>query len=132
MNKVEMKKMLPIIQAYVDGKVVEYQEAETGEWKAIEDYEFLITNDDKPRYYRIKPEPKYRPFKNADECWNEMLKHQPFGWVKGPFGEYAVIDFIDASGTARHGNVTWSFKKSFDNIAFADGAPFGIKEGGEE
>lgn len=29
--------------------------------------------------YRIKPEPKYRPFKDAKECWQEMQKHQPFG-----------------------------------------------------
>lgn len=27
-------------------------------------------------------EPSYRPFKNQEECWNEMLKHEPFGWVK--------------------------------------------------
>ena len=76
--------------------------------------------------------PKYRPFKDAEECWNEMLKHQPFGWMKSPFGEYFVIDFIDASGTARHGRATWSFKKSFKDVVFADGTPFGIKEGGEE
>ena len=90
-----MKEMLPIIQAYVDGKVVEYLEAETGEWKAIEDYPFLITLDDKPRYYRIKPE--YHPFNSREECWNEMLKHEPFGWVTDGHSSYN-ISVIDDTG----------------------------------
>ena len=28
-----------------------------------------------------KKEPTYLPFKNKEECWAEMQKHQPFGWV---------------------------------------------------
>jgi hypothetical protein len=133
MTREEMKKMLPIIQAYVDGKTVEYYNEHESEWVPFDkEYSFFITFFDSPKAYRIKPEPKYRPFKDAEECWNEMLKHQPFGWIKGPFGEYAAIDFIDAGGTARHGKATWDFKESFDDVVFADGTPFGIKEGGEE
>ena len=133
MNREEMKKMLPIIQAYVDGKEVEYYNKHGGKWVPYaNECSFYITCSDKPGNYRIKPEPKYRPFKDAEECWNEMLKHQPFGWIKGSFGEYATIDFIDECGTARHGKATWNFKKSFDKVTFSDGTPFGIKEGGEE
>lgn len=48
--------------------------------------------------YRIKPEPKYRPFKDAEECWNEMQKHQPFGWTKliGTI-EYSFITDVNDS-----------------------------------
>ena len=145
MTREEMKKMLPIIQAYVDGKVVEYQDAETGEWQAVEDYLFLITVDDKPRYYRIKPEPKYRPFKDAEECWNEMLKHEPFGWLKHQSSEW-----LEDEDESWYENITtvmsttvWfnaddiesrtlSFKKVMKEYTFVDGTPFGIKEGGEE
>lgn len=128
MNREEAKELLPIIQAYAEGK--EMQLKNNGVWLDAKYYiQFdKITSDE----IRIKPEPKCRPFKDADECWNEMLKHQPFGWVKGEFGEYATIDFIDECGTARHGKATWNFKKSFDEVIFADGTPFGIKEGGEE
>ena len=128
MNREEAKELLPIIQAYAEGK--EIQLKNNNVWL---DAKYHIPFDQiTPDEIRIKPETKYRPFKDAYECWNEMLKHQPFGWVKGPFGEYATIDFIDECGTARHGKATWNFKKSFDEVIFADGTPFGIKEGGEE
>ena len=127
MNREEAKELMPIIQAYAEGKTIETYLEYDNKWKGCFNPAFNPENK-----YRIKPEPKYRPFKDADECWNEMLKHQPFGWVKGSFGEYATIDFIDECGTARHGKATWNFKKSFDKVTFADGTPFGIKEGGEE
>lgn len=127
MNRERAKKLLSVIQAYAEGKDVQYYCSKVEKWCKCEEPNFESGSE-----WRIKPEAKYRPFKDADECWNEMLKHQPFGWMKSTFGEYFVIDFIDASGTARHGRATWSFKKSFDDVVFADGCIFGIKEGGEE
>ena len=32
-------------------------------------------------YYGKPTEPTYRPFKSKEECWQEMIKHQPFGRV---------------------------------------------------
>ena len=125
MTREEMKKMLPIMQAYVDGKAIQHKEYDfdgSYEWKDFSG------EWDWHSMYRIKPEPKYRPFKGAEECWNEILKHEPFGWVKGSFGEYVTIDFIDECGTARHGKATWNFKKSFDEVTFADGSVFGVKD----
>jgi hypothetical protein len=128
MNREEAKELLPVIQAFADGENVEYYNKADDKWYKMDTPSFSSAFK-----WRIKPnEPEYRPFKDADECWNEMLKHEPFGWVKGPFGEYAVIDFIDANGTARHGKATWDFKKSFDDVVFADGCIFGIKKGGKE
>ncbi len=43
--------------------------------------------------YRIKPESKYRPFKDEKECWQEMQKHQPIGWITFQDGE--VKSLID-------------------------------------
>lgn len=68
--------------------------------------------------YRIKPEPKYRPFKNKEECWQEMQKHQPFGWVKTDEGYEQVW----------HVNKGDDFNATFKTCTFADGTPFGIKE----
>ena len=87
--------------------------------------------------YRIKPEPKYRPFKTQEECWNEMLEHQPFGWVKSKKSERhfsigSVLwnnDFNDVFVTfAFDGMLGRSSKSVFEDFTFDDGTPFGIKE----
>ena len=86
--------------------------------------------------YRIKPESKYRPFKNAEECWQEMQKHQPFGWVKNiEFAKYFLIDeitslFSDAQiHISAYERKNWScFSTVFHNYTFPDGTPFGILE----
>ena len=66
-------------------------------------------------------EPSYRPFKTMDECWNEMLKHQPFGWLcQKCDGYYVPIRFDIYEDTAF---IYW-----FNKYNFADGTPFGILE----
>ena len=58
----ETKKLLPIIQAFVEGKTIQYKFSEG--WR---DLDGLTVLSDTSKY-RIKPEPKYRPFKNQEEC----------------------------------------------------------------
>ena len=73
--------------------------------------------------------PKYRPFETADECWNEMLKHHPFGWLmNGKFKFRATIRCVAHNNniTLSNGSV-FSFSETFDKYTFADGTPFGIK-----
>jgi hypothetical protein len=77
MNRQQAKELPPIIQAFAEGKTIQVQEDIN--WC------YLGNNADfnlSPQRYRIKTEPKYRPFENKEECWQEMLKHQPFGWTK--------------------------------------------------
>ena len=63
-------------------------------WFKIKDMDF-----NQGIIFRIKPEPKYRPFENAEECLAEMQKHQPFGWVKDKIDkDYALITAIDNDG----------------------------------
>ena len=76
MTREEVKNLLPIIQAYADGKNIQYLNKDFI-WDDFEDQTFFGGVS-----YRIKPEHKYRPFKTTEECWNEMLKHQPFGWIR--------------------------------------------------
>lgn len=81
--------------------------------------------------YRIKPEPKYRPFKDAKECWNEMLKHQPFGVVKDKyFANYQThraFACLITNGCDFGGYEDETFESCFKNLLFADGTPFGVK-----
>lgn len=125
MTREEAKKLLPIIQAFSEGKGIE---TKTGSgWISIENMSFAGN----PNSYRIKPEPKYRSFKNAEECLDEMLKHQPFGWIKTKEGGYFNIlsvddyyaGFADKDGSA----ILLSSKNSYQDNTFYDGTPFGVK-----
>lgn len=85
--------------------------------------------------YRIKPEPKYRSFKDAEECWQEMQKHQPFGWIKDKEdGHYSMVMTVDAAAGEgeKHIDISGDYLCSLDETmscyTFADGTPFGIKE----
>lgn len=81
MNRKEATELLPIIQAFSEGRVIEFSSITdvSKAWREVTDFPIGMIKNFK---FRIKSEPKYRPFKNAEECWAEMLKHHPFGWVK--------------------------------------------------
>ena len=127
MTREEAKQLLPIIQAYIEGKQIQQL---SNKWKDVNELSIncLLNN---PELYRIKPEPKYRPFSNAEECWQEMLKHQPFGWVKGDECFYNIVSVsnIDVSMANVSGDiVTLDFSDVMEDNTFADGTPFGILE----
>ena len=121
MTREEVKEMLPIMQAYAEGKTIQFWDE--GKWIDLFEYDFYKSTD----RYRIKPEPKYRPFNTQEECWNEMMKHHPFGWVKAPDGNFFCIDMVLDEG------IVYKYSKCrFDeyfegNYTFVDGEPFGIK-----
>ena len=112
MNRKETAERIKVMQAFVDGKQIQYKDGD-GKWKDIKDPIWSRANE-----YRIKPEPKYRSFHNAEECWQEMLKHQPFGWVKTDEGYEQIW----------HVNKGDDFNATLKTSTFADGTPFGIKE----
>ena len=128
MNRQQAKELLPIIQAFAEGKVIQVKGL-NNRWHDYYNNETTQLNFSfDPQNYRIKPEPKYRSFKDKEECYNEMLKHQPFGWLKGKRLLYNIIS-IDADGIIIHNSISsggYSFK-SASSLTFADGTPFGIK-----
>lgn len=124
----EAKILVPIISAYAEGRILQYKEEEG--WRDIEDSEGLSINTiiKQAENYRIKPEVKYRPFKDQKECWAEMLKHQPFGWVKDRNGSKFVIENLDSRGYVEvYDDGTCNFREVFENRTFVDGLPFGVK-----
>lgn len=126
MNINQAKQLLPIIQAYAEGKVIES--------RCIKGDKSLWYDDEDPSFdddfeYRIKSEPKYRPFKDTEECWNEMEKHRSFGWVKDRNGGKFTIGAVDTDNTIFVcGYGTRTFDEMFKSYTFADGTPFGVKE----
>lgn len=125
----EIQRLFPILEAIKEGKTIQWNDM--GVWCDIDgdDEGFVLdTLIGKPDGYRIKPEPKYRPFVNAEECWTEMQKHQSFGWVKDRNGSKFVIENVDSRGFVEvYDEGTCTFKEVFENRTFVDGLPFGIK-----
>lgn len=132
MDRNQAKEFYPIMQAFAEGKVIECRlkpdfikgSGFSNDWTNVKDLWYM-----KGHEYRIKPEqePKYRPFKDAEECWQEMQKHQPFGWVKEKERNVrTVINYVHNDGVMFScGSVL--FERLFVFYTFADGTPFGIK-----
>lgn len=130
--KCEVQKLFPILEAIKEGKTIQFKDSDR--WRDINGDDegfYLNTLVEETDKYRIKPEPKYRSFKNAEECWQEMQKHQPFGWVKDKKDVHhrvlitAVDD--DTCGMSLNGNAAWSLSGIMDLFTFVDGTPFGVK-----
>ena len=128
MTRDEARKAAEVMLAYADGKEIEYKP--TG----IKGIQYWNTTNGNPAFnwcensYRIKPESKYRPFKDAEECWKEMQKHQPFGWIKDKEdGHYTLITCVDDKVCLNAHN-DWDMSGTMNNFTFADGQPFGVKE----
>lgn len=137
MTREEAKVLLPIIQAFAEGKVIECRTKPSAlskswrgmnDWTEMKEIEFWINIE-----YRIKPDSKakakFRPFANVEECWTEMKKHQPFGWVKDKKdGYYVLITAVDNGDyMSLSGNSGWSFYSLMKDYTFTDDTPFGIK-----
>lgn len=132
MNRTEIKDLLPILQAFAEGKVIQMLD-DRRIWTDLTEREGLPigTLRESPNEFRIKPEPKYRPFANAEECWQEMLKHQPFGVVKDKyFANYQThraFTCLITNGCDFYGYEDETFESCFKELLFADGTPFGVK-----
>ena len=131
LTREEAKEMLPIIQAWADGQTVDWYDPAIG-WRLSG---FTLDFDKKPNFYRIKPEPKYRPFKTREECWQEMHKHPDFGWIKvNVTSEYEqVVRVFDYCKTELCFNIAnsdddYTSEMMLNSYTFTDGTPFGIKE----
>lgn len=144
MNRNQAKKFYPIFQAFAEGRPIECRtrtwslnegwECSTN-WEKAEELNFQDTYE-----YRIKPGPKYRPFKDTKECWQEMQKHQPFGWLKdkNKDSELRNIQALTEEMPTMTDRVYlrgirlidgWHiFEGAIEEYTFADGTPFGILE----
>lgn len=133
MDRNQAKDFLPIMQAFAEGKVIECRTEPSAvegsdvpnDWTEIKEIGYWDNIE-----YRIKSEPKYRPFKDAEECWAEMLKHQPFGWIKCKEGYFSIVyvnDEYAGLGDKYDSSILLASKNSYTDNTFVDGAPFGVK-----
>ena len=130
MNRKEAKEFYPILQAYAEGRVIECRTKPSiiegsdvpNDWTEMKEIEFWNNIE-----YRIKPEPIYRPFANAEECWQEMQKHQPFGWVKSTlFKDLALVERVTTLYVEINREII-DYKDALEKFTFADDTNFGVK-----
>lgn len=138
MTREEAKEFYPFLQAFAEGKIIETRRKPTADnngvtkdgwfefndWTEMKELEYWVNVE-----YRIKPEPKYRPFKDAKECWAEMQKHQPVGFMKfkdTESGYYMLTSIARGVGVGINDSL-FSYDRVFDDYTFVDGLPFGVK-----
>ena len=125
MTREEAKRRAELYSALAEGKTIQILNME-GNWVDVEVKKLNYIPE--TLKFRIKPKSNYRPFETQEECWNEMLKHQPFGWVKEISSEMLYL----INGMSNESIVIMedinSFKEAMNIYGFKDGTPFGIKE----
>lgn len=132
MDRNQAKEFYPFLQAFAKGEAIECRTKPSAvkgtsvpnDWTEMKEIEFWNNTE-----YRIKPEPKYRPFKDAEECWAEMQKHQPVGFMKfkdTESGYYMLTSIARGVGVGINDSL-FSYDRVFDDYTFADGLPFGVK-----
>lgn len=113
------KEIIEVVKAHSQGKIIQFRDKNVNTvWTtcANNDPSWDFSRTD----FRVKPEKYIRAYKDRDECWNDMLKHEPFGWIKiKDSGNYEFLDIIAKAS---------DFEFIFQNHTYADGSPFGIVE----
>ena len=130
----EAKRRAELYSAVANGKTIQVL-ISSGEWKDVKINELTCISENIS--FRIKPEPKYRSFKTKEECWSEMLKHQPFGWVIGgkDYENFYHIEYVYSCNPYNYHRVklsqndmSFNYEHMFRDFTFIDGLPFGIKD----
>ena len=132
MDRNQAKEFYPILQAFSEGRVIESRTKPStvkgtdvqNDWTEMKEIEFWNNTE-----YRVKSEQKYRPFKNAEECWGEMQKHQQFikyKVIESSKDVYLIIQRIKTDGIETDVE-RLDFEAAFEWFTFADGTPFGVK-----
>ena len=130
MDRNQAKEFYPILQAFAEGRVIECRTKPSliegsdvpNDWTEMKEIKFWNNIE-----YRIKPESEYRPFKDAEECWQEMKKHQPFGWVKSTlFKDFALVNRVTTLYVEINRDII-DYKDALEKFTFADDNNFGVK-----
>lgn len=112
------KEIIEVVQAHSEGKQIQFLDNHLKDWLdcSINEPCWDFSSYD----YRVKPEGKIRPYKDRDECWADMQKHKPFGWIKHKHhgNYYCLVAMESCTG----------FEDLFKKYIYADGSSFGIVE----
>lgn len=127
MEKKYTQKAIEIMQAWLDGKEIEYRPEGMVIWKTFPFYEHKAFNFQTCEY-RIKPtqegKPKYRPFESVKEIADAMAEHG--SWVKRCYNHDWLLLITGYSHKCiDFGNKYLTLEEACNEYVFADGTPFG-------
>ena len=125
MTREEIKRRAELYSALAEGKTIQILNME-GNWVDVEVKKLNYIPE--TLKFRIKPEPKYRPFKTQEECWQEMHQHPDFGWVLAKDSKIMYHICVVGIGYVLIDSMSPIFSEAFADYEFTDGKPFGIKE----
>lgn len=122
MTREDTKERIGVMQAYVDGKEIEFYDADDEKWVTTESplWNYNIR-------YRVRLMPKYRPFESAEECFDGMVKHGQFCLLQSS-DCYVIARGCDNVGIYISSDEAVSFETALKLYKFADGTPFGVIE----
>lgn len=144
MTREKIEYAIKVMQAYLEGATIEsrhnpvlfnYPDETLDKYYGIDRNP---TFDWERKEYRVKTKPKknpkkqskYRPFKDAEECLQEISKHTNGVFLKlvsCNYPKYDIIGTIDDDGIYCIDN-SCSFKEALEKFSFVDDVPFGIKK----
>jgi len=125
---------LEVMEGFVEGKKIQWRPKGDIKWDDCvygPDWNWGM-ND-----YRIKPEEKYRPYKDAAELKTDFFKdcpemskrYRPAIWIVMSNGsEFEVSGFSDDGDFVLIDDDYYSMKDLLENFKYLDGSPCGIKE----
>lgn len=121
----EIREAAKVMEAYASGKKIQYLDG-YNKWVDATNPSFNWSD----YIFRIKPEPKYRPFRSQEECWEEMHKHPDFGWIVYDKIRHSICDVTPDEITILYegDSLGIDFKTGLERVTFTDGTQFGIKE----
>lgn len=102
--KKDINEMIAVMQAYRDGKRVEFRDAYKKVWRDVDEPSWDWDKSD----YRVKPELKLVPYESAEEFFAAQKEHGPYLVDKG--GLYAIPTVVTNDGLGPFGDwasLTW-------------------------
>ena len=136
MTRERCKELLPIMQAFADGKRIQFKSKFSDVW---------VESDFEPRWlddsdYRIKPTEEYRPYKDCEEMIQDFYKKYlisetdydlPLIWVRTK--DTSTQNLITAFNNTVGGSCVFvqdiwkSLADLFDDYEYLDGSKIGVR-----
>ncbi len=131
------KEMIEVMQAYERGEQIEYRE-NPDRYHNLDEWEYA----DAPVWdwysyeYRIKPQPAYRPYKDAAEFLAAQKEHGMYLRPKDEASRYELptsiddekVVFILPTNTSNAYAVCYHYDNLLKDKVWQDGTPCGVKE----
>lgn len=120
----EIEEMIAIMEAAKEGKKIQIRDVGSFDWF---DIDTLPIWNWREYDYRVKPEPKVRPYENAKEFLDAMKEHGPFITRDDEVYKMALTVFDDR---ANYETTFVEYEYLIElGYKWQDGTPCGVEEG---